>query len=94
MSDRLEEFRVLVDALREARRLPSRKALEDRPLLDKVALLADAMDDDQREIADREGWRGWPDLYDARMKQQVEEMDPDDTARAGDPPRRFLPEAA
>lgn len=94
MSDRLEEFRVLVDALREARRLPSRELLEDRPILDRVALLVDAMNDEEREISDGEGWRGWPDLYDARMKRQVETIDPDDPSRAGDPPRRFLPEAA
>ena len=89
MSPNLILFLTLVDALREARRVSGHDASDDRPLLDQLAELVDAMDEKDQDYANGEGWRGWPDLFDARMKFRVETVDPDDAERAGDPPRKF-----
>ena len=92
MSEKLDKFRSLVDGLREARRVSIRKGQHfyDTVLLNDINVLVDEMDDDEQEIANNEGWRGWPDLYDAHMSQMmIEDVDPDDPSKAGNPPRRF-----
>lgn len=93
-SKKLTTFRLLTDALRESRRVMTESEHEqersEEPLLAKLADLIDSMEDSDREIANSEGWRGWPDSYDARMRQCVETIDPDDPSCAGDPPRRLL----
>ena len=81
----LQQFRILADALREARRV---SAPDDRELLAKMEDLIESMNDDDREVANSEGWRGWPDLYDDRMGNMVESVDPDDPSTHGNPPRR------
>lgn len=86
MTSKLDRFRELTTELRKGRRDARDR---DRHLLDELAGLIDSMEDHEQEIANAEGWRGWPDLYDARMcKGLVENVDPDDPSTFGNPPRR------
>jgi len=89
MFDKLIEFRQLVDTLRESRREKSKKADEYRLILGQIEDLVDSMNDDEQEIANSEGWRGWPDLYDERLRSLIETIDPDNAACADQPPRQY-----
>ena len=90
MIGKLEQFRRLADQLREVRRTAKSCYVDERSLLGNLADILDEMDDNDQLRANADGWRGWPDLYDERMMQAVEEIDPDDAGCAGSPPRRYL----
>ena len=70
-SQKLNQFRDLADKLREQRRLSlsARNLAYERNLLDQLGDMFDGMNDDEQEVAAGEGWRGWPDLYDAKEKK-------------------------
>ena len=61
VSEKMGRFREMVDRLREAREQPGHGPAKDRPLLAEIEDLVESMDDDDREIANSEGWRSWPD---------------------------------
>jgi hypothetical protein len=92
-----DTIRGLVGQLREGRRANNQGIKEERLLLEQIGELVEKLeeeDEDQWEIINNEGWRGWPDLYDAHMAKLmqdgkiVENVDPDDPAMAGKPPRK------
>ena len=64
----LEHARELVDQLREQRRLPGSTAEGGRPILEELEDLWELMTDEEHEELEREGWRAWPDLFDAHVK--------------------------
>lgn len=61
------EFLAELDRLRQDRRLRGSNAELDRPFLNRLDELYDRLDEDEYELVNGEGWRGWPDQYDARM---------------------------
>ena len=63
----LDEYNRIVDALRERRRDPSWNPYNDRPVLEQLESLYDMLSPEEQSTANLQGWRGWPDLYDARM---------------------------
>lgn len=65
----LELIRVEIDRLREDRRRRGRDPLADRPFIERIDAMFDGLSDDDYAVVNGEGWRGWPDLYDARMAQ-------------------------
>lgn len=67
--DGVLRYRQLVDELREGRRLPGWKAFDDRPLLEQLEDLWEQLSDEDQLLANQEGWRAWPDRYDARMAE-------------------------
>ena len=94
MSVKLDSFRSLTGILREARRSHTNGHLWESQQLEQIANLIDSMDDDEQEIANSEGWRGWPDLYDTRMREMLASgkvietaPDPNDPSTFSQPPR-------
>jgi hypothetical protein len=49
--------------------LSARNLAYERNLLDQLGDMFDGMNDDEQDVAAGEGWRGWPDLYDAKEKK-------------------------
>ncbi len=66
MSDAAETYDRLVVSLRERRRASGWRAEEDRPLLASLERLYEGLTTQERSVADAGGWKGWPDLFDAR----------------------------
>lgn len=66
MSDAAETYDRLVVSLRERRRAPTWRAEEDRTLLEALEGLYDRLTAQEQAAADQGGWKGWPDLFDAR----------------------------
>ncbi len=66
MSKQIETYLRLVDLLRESRRPRSWKPEQDRLLLSHLEDLYEKLDDAEQHLVEAEGWRGWPDQYDAR----------------------------
>jgi hypothetical protein len=58
----------MVDLLRESRRSKSWQPEHDRPLLAHLEDLYEKLDDAEQNRVEAEGWRGWPEQYDARMR--------------------------
>ena len=67
MSSAVEAVRAEIDRLREDRRRRGSNFAFDRPFLDRLDDMVDGLAADEYDVANSEGWRGWPDLYDARM---------------------------
>ena len=71
MSEPYRLYLKIVDALRAKRAKHDWVAEDDRS---DLALLADLFGDltpAEREQANEEGWRSWPDLYDAYMEEHL-----------------------
>jgi hypothetical protein len=86
----------MVDLLRESRRSKSWRPEHDRPLLAHLEDLYEKLDDPEQNRVESEGWRAWPEQYDARMRAlaDLEEvpLDAADDGRVNALPRR--PKAA
>jgi hypothetical protein len=75
MTNAYRQYCSLVDQLRELRRgRTSEGAL--RAILQNLEDLFPTLAQGEQDVANQEGWRGWPDLYDARM-DQPREVDPE-----------------
>jgi len=68
-------------------RLLRRDGIDDSGLVDTIADLINEMNDEEQEIANGEGWRGWPDLYEKRIRVTETAPDPDDPSTFLRPPR-------
>jgi len=69
MSASYREYLRLVDALREARRVEQEQLdqAREREVLGRLTDLFEQLSEDEQDLANAEGWRSWPDLYDARV---------------------------
>lgn len=71
MTDAGDKYNELVDQLRENRSEPVPDTALDRRILAKMEdELWEAMTDEERSDAIKNYWRGWPDLYQEKMKEQ------------------------
>ena len=66
MNSPLAIYQQLIDDLRDNRRQPGYTAEDDRELLAKLEDFYEMLTDEERSVVESEGWRSWPDLYDAR----------------------------
>lgn len=85
MTDAYRQYLQLVNELRDMRRSGTGER-ELRPILEALEDLFHELGEDEQETANAEGWRGWPDEYDARMEQLVE-IDPEDPKHQRGPAR-------
>lgn len=105
-------IRKLTDKLREERReynatetlnghsvsMEMRERIEEIDL-ERIGFMLDLLPEDEWEVVNNEGWRGWPDLYDLHMKGEEGKIietapNPDDSSTFGDPVRKFQEETA
>jgi hypothetical protein len=86
----LEVYLHLVVALRESRRSPRWKPEDDRPILARLEDLYATLSDTDQDRVEAEGWRAWPEEYDARMLRDLEEvpLDAADNGGASQMPRQ------
>jgi hypothetical protein len=59
-------YQRLLDDMREARRQPGWKPEDDRAALASIEDLYEMLTDEERGVAESEGERSWPDLWDDR----------------------------
>lgn len=64
----IDQYLRLVDLLRESRRSKSWRPEDDRPLLAHLEDLYEKLGDAEQDRVEAEGWRAWPEQYDARMR--------------------------
>ena len=62
----LGKYLRLVDVLRESRRSEEWKPENDRPLLARLEDLYSALAEDEQSQVESQGWRAWPEDYDAQ----------------------------
>ncbi|MDP3220425.1 MAG: hypothetical protein Q8S73_40400 [Deltaproteobacteria bacterium] len=92
MSGAHDKYLELVGVLRDARRSPSWAAPDDREILGVLEDLFDQLTPEEQDRANGEGWRGWPDLYDAYMEEhpmRERALDIHDPRTLGAPPREW-----
>lgn len=75
MTNAYRQYCSLVDQLRELRRARTSEGAM-RAILENLEDLFPMLAEGEQDVANQEGWRGWPDLYDARM-DQLREVDPE-----------------
>ena len=73
MTDHFRIYLKLIDALRTRRSGPDWKSEDDRGDLATLEDLFERLSEDEQRVADAEGWRSWPDLYDQHMEQNLVE---------------------
>lgn len=71
MSPAVEAVRAEIDRLREDRRRRGHAPVLDRPFLDRLDDMFDGLTSEEFLAVNGEGWRGWPDLYDARIAKST-----------------------
>jgi hypothetical protein len=85
MTDTYRLYLKLVDGLRARRADVGWEPEDDRAELLVLAELFEKLSPPEQRIANAEGWRSWPDLYDAHMEATLTEpvaLAPDDVTPA------------
>ena len=66
-----QEYLTIMDQLREARRRFIGDVIGHRPFLDKLADLYEKLTEDEQGRVEAQGWRVWPEQYDARKRPHL-----------------------
>ena len=74
MSEPYRLYIKIVDALRARRAKPDWVAEDDRANLALLEDLFGELTPEEQQQANEEGWRSWPDLYDAYMEEHLVEQ--------------------
>ena len=72
-------YDTLVVSLREYRRAGGNLETQ-REILENLEYLYPKLSFQEQAEVNNEGWKGWPDQYDAKMETSLVETDPEDPA--------------
>ena len=85
MTETYRLYLRIIDGLRERRSRKEWQPGEDRDELAALEDLFERLTPEEQKLANSEGWRSWPDLYDAHMEETLVEpaqLVPDDRGPA------------